>query len=227
MKTTGDDGKISFIVRARNEQEHIGFSLQSIIDHFGPKTPILVVNNESTDETLDVVHLFPKKFHNIQIIDLKQKEYTPGKALNLGVELAQTKIVGILSAHCQISQLDANVLFEHFADDKCFGVIGKQMPVHRGKKINPKYIWANFQQEKVIKNLLENVDFKRYFFHNAFSFINKDIWEVCKFDEELSGKEDRYWAENLINLGYHSIIDPSLTCYHFWTKRGATWMNMG
>ena len=51
--------KVSVIIRNRNEEDHIGFSIQSVVDHL--KNPeILIIDNESTHESMKVVSLFDK-----------------------------------------------------------------------------------------------------------------------------------------------------------------------
>jgi len=44
-----------------------------------------------------------------------------------------------------------------------------------------------------------------------------------RFDQDLSGKEDRYWARDMISMGHTLKFDPALVCRHYWTSRGATW----
>ena len=44
--------KIGFLIRARDESEHIGFAIQSVFDLFGGDTKICVVDNDSQDDTL-------------------------------------------------------------------------------------------------------------------------------------------------------------------------------
>ena len=39
---------------------------------------------------------------------------------------------------------------------------------------------------------------KRYFFHNALAIYSKKILKKYKFDENLAGKEDRYWINELV-----------------------------
>ena len=226
MSTEGD-GKVSFVVRARDEEQFVGFAIQSIFDHFGTKTHIVVVDNESRDETLRNVSVFPPRFYNIDIINIPRNAYSPGRSLNMGIAKCGTPVVGILSAHCQIREIDRAKLDAHFADPLCFGVIGKQIPVYKGKKITPRYIWQNFTHDEPQKNLIENTDEKRHFFHNAFSFVNRKTWERTPFDEDLYGKEDRFWADKLVDTGHHFYLEPTAKCHHFWTPNGATWINIG
>ena len=48
---------ISIIIRNKNESEFIGFSIQSCLDFFD-KPEIIVVNNNSVDDSMDVVQNF-------------------------------------------------------------------------------------------------------------------------------------------------------------------------
>ena len=50
---------ISVIIRCRNEEQWIGHSIQSVIDHFD-NPEIIVVDNNSTDESMNIVHMFKK-----------------------------------------------------------------------------------------------------------------------------------------------------------------------
>ena len=127
--------KVSVIIRNRNEEDHIGFSIQSVVDHL--KNPeILIIDNESTDESMKVVSLFDK--YNIKKYSLNGN-YTPGKALNFGVEKADNNIILILSAHSQITTLNTEILNRWFKMDKHVAVFGNQTPIYRGKRITKRY----------------------------------------------------------------------------------------
>lgn len=222
------DGMVDFVIRTKNEEHYIGQAIQSVLDHFGEKTHIVIVDNESTDNTLQNVALFPKRFYNIDIINLPKNSYSPGKSINLGIEKTNSNIIGILSAHCQIQKFDQSKLFSHFGRRDCFGVMGQQIPVYKGKKIHQRYIWQNFLVQDAVVNPLELSGEDRYFFHNAFSFISKNAWNYRQFSEDLHGKEDRFWAGELIkDYNFHFVLDPELTCLHHWTPNGATWVNIG
>ena len=68
----------------------------------------------------------------------------------------------------------------------------------------------------------------RYFFHNALSTMKRETLLNRPFDEELWGKEDRYWATDVIEKDKRSILyDPSFSCNHFYTSDGNTWKGVG
>lgn len=220
--------KIGFLVRTRDEAEHVGFAVQSVFDMFGNETPIIIVDNDSQDDTLAVIDMFPKRFHNIRIINLEKGCYTPGKSINLGIKSLMAQgcdVVGVLSAHCEIRKATVEALREKLSDPTVFAVMGRQIPIKRGKRITPRYIWSNFevQEDAVNPHETPSPNERRPFFHNAFSFIRVSSWEDTQFDEDLAGKEDRYWAQKQIQMGRKFILTPDLECRHFWTSKGATW----
>ena len=72
---------VSVVVRCRNEERYIGYTIQSIYDYFGYDVEIIIVDNESTDNSIRVVNKF--EYLNIKKVDIKKNDYTPGRALNL------------------------------------------------------------------------------------------------------------------------------------------------
>ena len=57
--------KISVIIRNRNEERWIGHAIQSILDRLY-KPEIIIIDNKSTDKTLDIV----KKYGMITKVDI-------------------------------------------------------------------------------------------------------------------------------------------------------------
>jgi len=216
---------ISVIIRTRNEARWIGHAIQSILDNFpNDETEIKILDNESDDETLQIVKMF-KEF-NLEIITIPRLEYTPGRALNVGLNStsSESKISCIMSAHCAVERINLDLLQQHMEDRRCFGIMGKQIPIFKGKRLASSYVWENFTGNKVLQNLREN---DKLFFHNAFSFINMDVWRENRFNEELTGKEDREWADRLYQKDFHFLYDPAQRCFHHWTESCATWNGMG
>ena len=73
--------KISIIVRTKNEERWIGHCLKAIYEQDYPSFEVILVDNNSTDNTLEIAKRFPiKKFLNID-------KFVPGKAIDLGVSL--------------------------------------------------------------------------------------------------------------------------------------------
>jgi|TARA_R110000824_G_scaffold62852_2_gene166067 rhamnosyltransferase len=211
---------ISIVLRNRNEGEFIGFAIQSCLDHF-KKPEIIVVDNGSTDDSLQTVNLF-KDRAPVKVISIN--DYSPGKSINLGVAEASNDLILVLSAHAQITEMNLDKVIEDLKHN--VAVFGNQIPIYKGKKITKRYIWSHFKKN-VTQDMFSEIE-NRHFLHNAFCFYNKNFLLRHPFDEKLSGKEDRYWARDMIKKGYHFLYNgKELMCNHYWTTNGATWKGMG
>lgn len=220
--------KISVIIRARNEDRWIGHAMQSVLD-FLEKPEIIIIDNKSTDDTISIARSFQTdpeleskgSFTDIKIVDIE--EYTPGKALNLGVKHASFDYILVLSSHCVITEFN---LEKHVKDlNSNVAVFGNQIPKYNGKTITKRYLWSHFKEEEE-KNMFSDME-KRYFFHNALSFFKKEFLIDNPFNENLTGKEDRYWANEIINSNHNILYDPSMCADHHYTPNGNTWKGIG
>lgn len=210
---------ISVIIRNRNEQEYIGFAIQSVIDYI-PNAQIIVIDNNSIDESMNIVKLF-NNICDLHILSIH--DYTPGKSLNTALQICNYDTILILSAHAQITKLDMTLVRRELEEHAA--VFGKQVPIYRGKRINSRYIWSHFGNNRVV-NMFSEIE-HRYFLHNAFSFYNKQSLLSLPFNETLPGKEDRYWAIDLVNQDKTYLYLPDIEVNHFYTSNGATWKGIG
>ena len=53
------------------------------------------------------------------------------------------------------------------------------------------------------------------------------ILKKLPFDENLTGKEDRYWANKIVKKKLNYLYDPSLIAEHQYTANGNTWKGIG
>ena len=220
----------SVVIRTHNEERWIGHAIQSVLDYL-EKPEIIIVDNGSTDKTIDIVKSFIQdpaleteaKFNYTKIKIKYIDNYSPGKALNVGVKHSSNKYVLIISAHCVLNKINIK---NHIAQLKKYVcVFGNQIPIWNGKKITKRYLWSNFINKKV-ENMFSKLE-NRYFFHNAACIFKKTSVKKIPFDESLSGKEDRYWANKIIKMNLKYLYDPEFSVEHHYTSTGATWMGLG
>ena len=210
---------VSVIIRNHNEHQYIGFAIQSVLD-FIPNAEIIVIDDHSTDDSLDVVRMFNNR-GNVKIFTIN--DYTPGKSLNFGVKTATHNTLLFLSAHSQITKMDLDYIQEQLKTHSA--VFGKQTPIYRGKKISKRYIWSHFIDKEVV-NMYSTIE-DRPFLHNAFCFYKKQELLENPFSEKLFGKEDRYWADDIIKAGKNYLYTPTIEVNHYYTTNGATWKGIG
>ena len=215
----------TIVIRVKNEERWIGYAIQSVLDHL-IKPEIVIVDNNSNDKTIDIVKFFAENpnlnneannYSKIKIVNIAN--YSPGRALNLGVKSASKKYIMILSAHCILKKFNEVNIIKDLEKNSC--VFGNQIPVWNGKKITKRYLWSHFSNKKT-KNMYSEME-KRYFLHNALAVYKKDTLKKFPFDENLTSKEDRYWANKIIKKKMNFTYDPELIAEHQYTIHGNTW----
>ena len=216
---------ISVIIRNKNEERWIGHCIQSCLENFiAPE--VIIVNHKSVDSSLEIAKSFRhdpslkpsiKNYCDLKILHID--DYSPGRAINFGVQKASQKYICVLSAHCVIQSVNQKILAASLKKYPC--VFGKQIPVYRGKKINPRYIWSHFVDSEV-ENMYSKQE-ERLFLHNAFCFYQKEILMELPFNEDLTSKEDRLWALSLSKLKKSFLYSPDLVAHHHYTNSGNTW----
>ena len=215
----------TIVIRVKNEERWIGYAIQSVLDHL-IKPEIVIVDNNSNDKTIDIIKFFVENpnlnneannYSKIKIVNITN--YSPGRALNLGVKNASKKYIMILSAHCILKKFNEVNILKDLEKNAC--VFGNQIPIWNGKKISKRYLWSHFSNKKT-KNMYSELE-KRYFLHNALAVYKKDTLKKFPFDENLTSKEDRYWANKIIKKKMNFIYDPELIAEHQYTIHGNTW----
>jgi rhamnosyltransferase len=222
--------KISIVIRCKNEERWVGHTIQSVLD-FIPGNEIIIVDNDSQDKSLEIVQQFrsnpalqenKKKYADIKILSIDK--YSPGFALNQAAKVSSGDYILFLSSHCVITKFHTESILNNLK--RYAAIFGDQDPVYRGQKITKRYLWSHFSNKKM-DNMYSEME-QRYFFHNALSIVSKEVLLQNPFDEELVGKEDRYWATNIIENNIGNILyDPSFSCDHHYTEAGNTWKGVG
>ena len=215
--------KYSVIIRNRNEERYIGYCIQSLVDFLGDNVEIVLVDNESTDDSIRIVNTFD--YLNIKKVDISKNNYTPGRALNLGLENCTNDYIFVISAHCEIVKLNPNEVIEELSSTDVVAIWGKQVPLWNGKRITPRYIWSNFTDKSTVNYFCENED--RYFLHNGCAFYNKHDLIDYPFGEHHSGKEDRFWVNDMIGRDNKVVYNSDIVVNHHYTGDGATWLGVG
>jgi len=181
----------SIVIRAYNEEKHIGKLLSGIQMQDYPAKEIILVDSGSTDKTLDIAGKFP-----VKVVKITSEEFTFGRSLNRGIAASSGEILVIISAHCYPVYPDwLDRLVEPFKDDQVAVSYGKQ----RGSDSN------HFSEHQFFKTYFPNVSQPNQgqpFTHNANAAIRKTLWEKHPYSENLTGLEDLAWSSWAQKEGY-------------------------
>src|SRR5712691_844246 len=112
----------SIVIRAYNEEKHIGRLLEGIRHQTLKDVELILVDSGSTDGTISVAESF-----GAQIVRIASDEFTFGRSLNFGVQAATREHIVIASAHVYPVYPDWLASLLHpFEDDKVALAYGKQ-----------------------------------------------------------------------------------------------------
>lgn len=88
---------ISVVMPAYNVQKYIGPAIESILKQTFNNFELIIINDASTDKTLDTIKTYSKKDSRIKIVDSKER-LNIARALNQGITLAKSDIIARMDA---------------------------------------------------------------------------------------------------------------------------------
>ena len=181
----------SIIIRAYNEDKHIGRLFEGIKQQTVNDVDVILVDSGSTDSTVDIAESY-----GARVVHIPSAEFTFGRSLNYGIEEAKRELVVIVSAHVYPVYPDwLETLLRPFQDDKVALTYGKQ----RGPD------FAKFSEQQIFHQWYPDVSRPKQstaFCNNANAAIRKSLWEKNNYDEALTGLEDLAWAKWVKEQGH-------------------------
>jgi glycosyltransferase involved in cell wall biosynthesis len=194
---------VTVIIRSKNEEKWIGSCLFAVQNQDYPGFDVVLVDNESKDETVAIANRF-----GAQVLTIPEKEFNFSRALNLGISAAKGVLIAILSAHCipTDDQWLARLVM-NFNEPQVMAVYGRQKPLPDSSPYDKRDLWITFGMDRKQQR-------RDYFFHNANSMIRRDLWEQMPFNENIHGVEDQDWAKRVLQAGGQIIYEPSAAVFH-------------
>ena len=156
---------ISIIIRSKNEERWINLCLQAVFDQSYTDFEVIIVDNNSTDKTIQKAKQFDIK--KVLTID----KYRPGLAINKGIRVSSGDYIVCLSAHCiPVNRNWLERLISNFDDSQIAGVYGRQEPMAFTSNTDKRDLLITFGLDR-------REQFKDSFFHNANSIFPRKIWK--------------------------------------------------
>lgn len=113
---------ISVIICAKNEAENLKKFLPYVLEQDYPNFEVVLINDASSDDTLEVMESFSEKHQNIKIVDVKNTEAFWGNkkyALTLGIKASKYDYLLFTDADCKpYSKYWIKEMASHFSDTK-------------------------------------------------------------------------------------------------------------
>ena len=174
----------SIVIRAYNEEQHIGRLLEGLRQQTLKDVEIILVDSGSTDGTVSVAEAF-----GARIVRIPSAEFTFGRSLNFGLRSATREFVVIASAHVYPVYPDwLAILLRPFEDERVALTYGKQRGYEKSK-------YSEYQIFQRWYPDASNPGQTTAFCNNANAAIRKSLWVQNPYDETLTGLEDLAWAK--------------------------------
>ncbi len=187
-----DRPRVTLIIRAYNEEKHIGRLLAGVfIQTLVDELEVILVDSGSTDATVAIARRFP-----VKVVSIAPEDFSFGRSLNLGISHARGEYIVLASAHVYPVYADwLERLLEPFKDRTIALSYGKQRGNHSTQFAEHQIFAAWFPDESVERQ-------NHPFCNNANAAIRRDLWEQHPYDESLSGLEDLAWASWAVEAGF-------------------------
>jgi rhamnosyltransferase len=204
---------VTVIIPVYNAEEYLEDLLNSLskqsVEH-----DLIIIDSESTDQTSRILEKY-----NIDIVDIKSKDFNHGSTRNIGLKMAKTEVVVFLTQDVILKERDSlEKLVKPLIEDNTMAITyGRQLP-HSDATIFGTFLrHYNYPNKSQIKNnaLKDTFGLKTYFVSNSFAAYKKIILlGIGGFPENVILGEDAYVGAKIIQQGYSIMYVAESEVYH-------------
>lgn len=211
--------RISIVMPVYNGEKLISESIESILSQTYKEWELIIVNDKSTDKTVEIINKFIEKENKIRLINLDTNCGGPAKPRNIGIDNSIGEFIALIDAD---DIWDKNKLL------KCSSFFDNDIIYHKEKCFN-----KNINDGKIclikdvtkIRNLHKDMLLNGNIFSPSSIMIKKDILLDNQFNETIEyhgvedfdlwlrlAKQNRYKYKFIDEvLGYYRLHDEGIS----------------
>ncbi|MCD4683514.1 MAG: glycosyltransferase family 2 protein [Bacteroidales bacterium] len=213
-----ENRSVSVIIPCRNEENYISDCLNSFVKSNYPKDnlEVLVVDGESTDQTIAIVNNYSNKYPFVRLIN-NEKIITP-IALNLGVKNACNNYILIASAHSEFPQDYISILINRLKELNADGIGGQLITDVKNKTKKSLSIIKVLSNRFGVGNSLFRigVDIPTRVDTVPFGLYKKELFmDIGLYNEKLIRNHDIEWSKRLIRTDKKIFLIPDISCKYY------------
>src|SRR3989344_5098205 len=189
---------VSIIVAAHNEEKNISRTINSLLALNYPKNKleIIVVNDESTDNTINIV----KKFKQVKLINNKHKGIGKASAVNAGIRISKGEFFGVLDADSEVDKDSLKTVLTYFSNEKV-GCVITPITVIEAKNLYRGLQKIEYAFTAMIRELMSRIN-TLYYSHGVLSVLRTNLIKKIGYFDENNLTEDLEIAMRLKSKGY-------------------------
>jgi glycosyltransferase involved in cell wall biosynthesis len=183
---------VSLVVRTLNEARYLPELLASVRKQQTGRfeVEVVLIDSGSTDGTLEIA-----RDAGCVLTHITRQEFSFGRSLNRGCEIARGDILVFVSGHCVPTD-------EHWLRLLCEPIADGRVAYSYGRQIGgPTSRYSECRIFEKYYPMQSRVPQQGFFCNNANSALLRSAWERLRFDEELTGLEDMELAKRLVAEG--------------------------
>ena len=205
--------KTSILVLTKNEAQNINACLKAVYSQQGVDPfEVLIVDSESTDETVEIAGRFP-----VRIEQIPARNFHHARTRNLAASLAEGEILVFLVADA-IPASDAwlRTLIANFDDPSVGAVYGRQLPKLGSSLEREDTLDTLYGEQRIVKDPAHRngLGYRFYHFSNVNAAIRRSVWETVLFPEDLRVFEDIGIAKGILDRGWKIVYEPDSAVFH-------------
>ncbi len=202
---------VDVVILSLNRSEMTKDAVLSIVKQCQVKAVIWIIDQGSTEDTLNLLHQLASDYSNVRLIELGRNVGIPA-GRNIGMACGQAPYIVSVDNDAVIENVYAlKYLVETFNTRPGVGIIGFRIMNYYTKK-DDELSWA---YPKELKRMRDNEFYTTRFAGGGHALRRSIFNETGGYDESLFF----YWEEvelsyKALNLGYQIIYDPKIILLH-------------
>ncbi len=149
---------VTIIVPCYNEEKTLAKTVRSLLalDYPIEKLSISVVNDGSTDKTLQIAHALSTKHTQVSVLD--KKNGGKASAMNMALEKSNTELIGCLDADSYVKNDALRLIAKHFVHDKNVSAVTPAIMIANPKNILQYMQRAEYMMGVFMRKVLSVLD---------------------------------------------------------------------
>lgn len=204
--------KVSVIIPVFNSENYLKKCLDSIINQTLKDIEIILIDDGSTDDSLEIIKQYSQKYSNI----IYQSKKNEGQAIarNIGIEMATGKFISFVDSDDYIENTMLETLYKDAIKNDSDIVVCDYVEEYKNKKVSRKSLYVNSDtiQKRYILSVAgpcSKIIKAEIFKQNNIRFLENNIYEDLAIIPSLTLHTDKisYCEEPL----YYYVIRQNST----------------